>query len=155
MNIRRLWPKGEQGSQIVEFGLVLAPMLGLIFLLVDFSWVLFARATIQFAAREGVRYAITGQTSGSLGQDASIEDVVVNDGMGFITSSNVTISYFNPSNGLAPTNSNAGGNVVQISVTGVNVTPIAPFLHSNSPISMTATSSAVVEPSPNGIPPAR
>jgi len=153
--IRRLW-KREGGSQIVEFALVIIPMFGMMFLLVDLSWMLFARATLQVAVREGVRYAVTGQTSGNQGQDASITSVVVSDSMGFADASDVSIQYLTPVNGvMTPTQSNAGGNIVQISISGASVSPIAAFLHSSAPIVMSATSSDVVEASPNGIPPTR
>jgi Flp pilus assembly protein TadG len=155
MKIRRLW-KGERGSETIEMALVIVPLFGMMFLLVDLSWMLFARATLQFAVREGVRYAVTGQTKTGMGQDASIDSVVVGDAMGFATTADVSIQYLTNVNGvMTPTQSNAGGNVVQVSISGVNVSPIAPFLHSASPIAMTATSSDVVEPSPNGIPPTR
>jgi Flp pilus assembly protein TadG len=154
LKIRTLW-KREQGSEVIEFGLVLFPMFGLLFILVDLSWMLFARATLQFAAREAVRYAVTGQT-GAQGQDAAIESVVVADSMGFATTANVTIQYWANVNGvMTATQSNAGGNVVQVTVSGVNVSPIAPFLHAATPITMSATSSDVVEPSPNGVAPTR
>jgi Flp pilus assembly protein TadG len=152
----RKFLKKDHGSQVVEFSLVVIPLLGMIFLIVDLTWMLFARATMQFAVREGVRYAVTGQTITGQGQDASIESVVAADSFGFFTTANVSIQYLTSVNGvMTPTQSNAGGNVVQVTVSNVSVNPIAPFLHSSSPIVMNATSSDVVEPSPNGIPPAR
>jgi hypothetical protein len=69
--------------------------------------------------------------------------------------SKITITYLDPNANLAVTSSNAGGNVVQVSATGVNIFPMAPLFHSSSPLSMTAVSSDIVESSPGGIPPNR
>jgi len=149
----------ETGAELVEFSLVVIPLFGVLFLIIDLSWMLFARATLQFAVREGVRYAVTGQTMTGMGQDDSIRTVVQQDSMGILSGSSgaskIAIAYFDPNANLAATSSNAGGNVVQVSVSGVNVFPMAPLFHSGSPLSMSAVSSDVVESSPGGTPPAR
>src|SRR5277367_1912038 len=133
----------EKGSEIIEFGLVIVPLLAFVLLIVDIAWVLFAQSTLQFAASEGVRYAVTSQTMSGMGQDASIRTVVINDAFGFVTSatsSNIAINYYNPST-LAATNSNAGGNVVQIVISGVNVFPLGPIWRSQTAMVLTASSS--------------
>jgi Flp pilus assembly protein TadG len=149
----------ETGAELVEFSLVMIPLFGILFLVIDLAWMLFARATLQFAVREGVRYAVTGQTMTGMGQDDSIRTVVQQDSMGILAgpggAAKIGIAYFDPNANLAATSSNAGGNVVQVSVNGVNVFPMAPLFHSGSPLSMTAVSSDVVESSPGGIPPTR
>jgi Flp pilus assembly protein TadG len=151
--------KREAGAELVEFSLVMIPMFGILFLVIDLSWMLFARATLQYAVREGVRYAVTGQTMTGMGQDASIRSVVQQNSMGILAgsagASEIAIAYFDPNANLASTSSNAGGNVVQVSVTGVNIFPMAPLFHSSGPLSMTAVSADVVESSPGGIPPTR
>lgn len=151
--------KREAGAELVEFSLVMIPMFGILFLVIDLSWMLFARATLQYAVREGVRYAVTGQTMTGMGQDASVRSVVQQNSMGILAgsagASEITIAYFDPNANLASTSSNAGGNVVQVSVTGVNIFPMAPLFHSGGPLSMTAVSADVVESSPGGIPPTR
>lgn len=73
--------KPERDAELVEFSLVddphvQRPVPGPRFFL------LFARATLQYAVREGVRCAVTGHTMSGMGQDAN----------------------------LAPTSSKAGGN---------------------------------------------
>ena len=52
----------SRGAELIEFTLVLMPMLGFTFLLLDLGWVIYKRATLQFAVREGVRFAVTNQT---------------------------------------------------------------------------------------------
>ena len=147
----------RKGSEIVEFGLVALPLLAFVFLIIDVAWVLFAQSTLQFAAAEGVRYAVTSQTMSGMGQDASIKTVVIGDAFGFVTSataSTIAINYYNPSN-LVATASNAGGNVVEIVISGVSVYPLGPIWRSATAMVLTARSSDVMEASPGGIPPAR
>jgi Flp pilus assembly protein TadG len=149
--------KSEKGSEIIEFGLVIVPLLAFVLLIADIAWVLFAQSSLQYAASEGVRYAVTSQTMTGMGQDASIRTVVISHGFGFVTnatSSNIAINYYNPST-LAATNSNAGGNVVEIVIGGVNVYPLGPIWRSKAAMVLTARSSDVMEASPGGIPPAR
>ena len=155
MNARR---RKEAGSQLVEFSLVLLPLLAIIFLTIDCAWMIFAQASLQFGVREGVRYAVTGQTLGGMGQDASIRSIVQQNSFGFVNGSDgaakISISYYNPGT-LSATNSNAGGNIVEVAVSGVQVTPLAPLWRAASPINISARSTDVMESSPGGIPPAR
>jgi Flp pilus assembly protein TadG len=149
----------ESGTEIVEFSLVMIPLFGILFLVIDLSWMLFARATLQYAVREGVRYAVTGQTMTGMGQDASIRTVVQQSSLGLLSgatgAAEINVTYLDPNNNFAVTTSNAGGNVVQVSVSGAKIFPMAPLFRSGSPLSMSAVSSDVVEASPGGIPPAR
>jgi Flp pilus assembly protein TadG len=150
--------RGQKGSQILEFGFTILPLFGFIFLIVDISWAIFAQVTLQSAVRDGVRYAITGQTMSGMGQDNSIKTVVQNSAVGFLAGntglSQVVIKYYAPGT-LAETNSNAGGNIVEVSISGFKLTPLGPILHSAAPVALSAIASDVVEPSPAGIPPAR
>jgi Flp pilus assembly protein TadG len=148
----------QKGSQVLEFGFTVLPLFGFIFLIVDLSWAIFAQVTLQSAVRDGVRYAITGQTIGGKGQDDSIKSVVQNSAVGFLAGSTglaqVVIKYYLP-NSMAETTSNAAGNIVEISISGFKVTPLGPILHSAAPVALSAVASDVVEPSPAGIPPTR
>jgi Flp pilus assembly protein TadG len=51
----------EAGAAMVEMVFVLVPLLALIFLLVDTAWVIFARASLQEAVRQAVRFGVVGQ----------------------------------------------------------------------------------------------
>lgn len=152
----------ERGSTFVEFTLIILPLFAMLFLTIDLGWLLFAYASIQEGVREGVRFAITGQTlPGYTGQDASIRKIVQIYSFGFVkpTSSDtqVTIQYFTPAT-LTPVsgyNSNVGGNVVKISVSGISVNPFGPIWRSSTPIVLSASSSDVMEPSPITGAPAR
>jgi len=151
----RHWRTLEQGSQLVEAGLMLLPFLVLLFMTMDTAWALLVKATLQHAVREGVRYAVTGQTSGSNGQIASIEQVVLNQSLGLLTGSQaatLSVQFLDPGT-LAPTASNQGGNLVQVSVTDYQITPLAPLLRSATPVPVSVTSIDKLEGSPGGIAP--
>jgi Flp pilus assembly protein TadG len=145
----------RRGSQFVEAGLMLLPFLALAFMTMDAGWALFVKATLQHAVREGVRYGVTGQVSGNNGQIASIEAVAVSQAMGLLSGSQagtLSVQFLDPIS-LAPTSNNAGGNIVQVSVTNYLITPLAPLLRSGAGIPVNVTAADVIEGSPGGIPP--
>jgi Flp pilus assembly protein TadG len=148
----------QRGSELIEFGLTVIPLFGFIFLVIDLSWALFAQVTLQNAVRAGVRYAITGQTESGKGQDASIKDVVQSSAMGFLAGSaglsDIVITYYDPVT-LATTNSNAGGNIVNVSISGFTLSPFGPILRSTAPIAISATASDRMESLGPGGAPAR
>ena len=91
--------QSESGVVLVEFSLALLPLLALLLLCVDVAWSIFARATLQNAAREGARFAVTGQIlAGNSCLGSSIQQVVAQNSFGFVppkkASSYVTVSYF-------------------------------------------------------------
>ncbi len=148
----------QRGSQVVEVGLCLLPFLAILFLLIDLCLVIFLKATFQHAVREGVRYAMTGRTMDGLGHDASIKRVVQQYAIGFLGgdegADKIKIRYFVPGT-LAETSSNAGGNIVEISIEGFSWRPIVPLFKSGDPVTISARSTGIMEPSPGGIPPPR
>jgi len=151
----------QRGNAMLEGALALPPLLMLLFATIDFSIAILVKNTVQSAVREGVRYAVTGQTVGGLGQDASIRTVVENNSLGFLNSSNgdslISITYYNPTT-LAVVNgigSNAPGNIVQVQVTGLSWAWMVPYARSSTPLQISATSMDIVEPNATGIPPGR
>lgn len=149
----------RRGSAMVEFSLVLVPLLALFFGLIDFSLAIFLKSTFQHAVREGVRYAVTGRTQPGFGQDASIRSVVQQNAMGFLDGSNgaskIHIRYYVPGT-LNETQSNAGGNIVEVSIEEYTWNWIAPLLRSATPpLTLLARSSDRVENSAGGVPPPR
>ena len=150
----------EEGSEVVEFGLVIIPMLALVFLIMNVAWMIFAKASLQEGVREGVRYGVTGQIiNGQAGVSSSIRQVVLQYSGGFISSSRaqtaISVQYLSPQTltPLSGPGSCAGGNVLQVSVNGIPVSPLAALLISPAPLVMSAISSDIIESSPNGIPP--
>jgi len=57
---RRL--NNSPGQALVEFALIISVLLAMIFLIIESARILWAWNTVQNAAREGARYAITGQS---------------------------------------------------------------------------------------------
>ncbi len=65
-------PKATNGQALVEFALMITVVLMLIFLIIEASRILWAWTTVQNAAREGARYAITGQF---MGPECAVQDL--------------------------------------------------------------------------------
>jgi Flp pilus assembly protein TadG len=154
MEVRR-----RRGAALIELPLVLIPLIALWVAIVDFGFGVFLRCTFQHAVREGVRYAVTSRTQAGMGHDASIKAAVQRNAMGFLNgeqgASKIHIRYYTPGT-LAETQSNAGGNIVEVSVEGYTWAWIAPVLRScMAPLAVWARSSDRMEASPAGVPPAR
>ena len=146
---------GERGSQLVEAGLVLLPFFALVYLAVDGAWAVFAKATLQHAVREGARYAITGQTSGGSGQVESIKAVVIDRALGLLSgdqAGTLFVRFLDPVT-LADTASNAGGNLVEVSVENYALRPVVPLFHSADPVYVTVRAADRLEANPGGVPP--
>jgi Flp pilus assembly protein TadG len=155
MKAMRVESRRERGSYFVEAAIAFPFLLGVVFLMVDIGWTLFVKATLQHAVREGVRYAVTGQVKGGLGQTASIQDIVQQNAAGLLAShpDTIHVRFFRPDTQQASA-SNAGGNVVIVSVDGYLISPLLPFMHEGGPISVTVRSGDKLEASgPAGPPP--
>jgi len=149
----------RRGAALIELPLVLIPLVALWVAIIDFSFSIFIKGTFQHAVREGVRYAVTSRTEPGLGQDASIKGVVQRNAMGFLNgaegAARIHIRYYVPGT-LTETQSNAGGNIVEVSVEGYTWNWIAPVLRQDmAPLTILARSSDRMEASPAGGAPAR
>ena len=151
--------RGRRGATVVEMSLVVIALFGLLFLLMDLSWAVFAKATIQHAVREGCRYAVTSQTESGLGHLDSIRAVVVRNAMGFLASSadqaKINIRFYDPNTlaELSGVGSNSGGNLVIVSVENFELRPLIPLARSGDPVRFTVRAGDKMEASPLGIPP--
>ncbi len=150
----------DEGSEMVEFSLVIVPMLAFVFLIMNVGWMIFAKATLQEAVREGVRYGVTGQVmGGQAGVSSSVRQVVLQYSGSFIPAgsaqTDISVQYLSPQTlqPLSGLGACAGGNVLQVKVSGISVSPLAALLISPAPLVMSAVSSDVMESDPNGIPP--
>jgi len=153
------------GSVMVEFALTLLPLMALIFGFADFSLLLFRWSTLENAVREGCRYAITFQTSGGNGQDASIEAVVQKYAMGVVTTGDtpqhIYVDYYSPGNLTTSitTGGNIPGNVVQVSVKNLSWSWLAPLsgsfgtggLYASTPLNLNVYSSDILGGYPAGV----
>jgi Flp pilus assembly protein TadG len=141
----------DDGSEVVEFGLVLLPLLAVVFFIFDVCWLVFAQGTLQYAAQEGVRSAVIGNSA------ASVKSVVQQNAMGFLGKSpdglsKIEVTYYAPSNlakSITGPASMVGGNVVQVKISGVQVSLLGPLWGVGAPsLQMSASSSDVMESIP-------
>jgi Flp pilus assembly protein TadG len=122
----------RKGAEVLEAALIIVPLFGILFLILDISMVIFVRSTFQHAVREGVRYAITGANDTGPCQDDSIKAVVKKNALGFLNSatSKIHVHFQNAVSGAVSDNSY--GNIVQVSVEGYQFLPLAPYQRVNS-----------------------
>jgi Flp pilus assembly protein TadG len=139
---------GERGSQVLEATLVFVPILLMTYLMVDLSMVIFLRTTMQEAAREGARYAITGQNTTGPCQDDSIKAVVKSHAVGFLGSvagaATMHVQFINPVTGGQ--GANAPGQIVNVKIENYKYNAMAPFQRLNYPLYVSAMASDVIEP---------
>lgn len=157
--------KRSGGNAMLETALMLVPLLAMLFGIFDYAVVVFLKNTMQFAVREGVRYAITSQTISGYGHDASIKQIVMNNSMGFANMLSptgngpgmVSITYYNPVNMAVVTGSgsNVGGNIVVVAANGLRWRWMAPVLHNATPVTFSVSSAGIMEATPIGGAPAR
>lgn len=140
------WVDEEEGAEIVEFSLIILPLFGICFLLLAVGWVIFAKASLQYAVREGVRFAVTNQST------ADIQQLVQKDSFGFLAGADglekISVQYYTPTN-LQTTTSHQGGNLVEVSVSGVVVDPFGLQAFGLTTLNLSADSSDVMESSPS------
>lgn len=144
--------RSERGGETLETALIVLPLLGLTFLLVDISMAIFLRGTFQQAVREGVRYGITGANDVGPCQDDSVKAVVKKYSLGFLNgtaASTMHVHFMSPvTGGLTD---NQPGNIIEVTVEGYKFVPWAPYGHSGTTY-MWARAFDVMEPYP-GVPP--
>lgn len=162
----------QRGSEMLEFTLVILPALMFLFLLLDVAWAVYSRATLQYAVAQGVRYAVTSQTIGALGQKDSIRTVVQQSAFGRLGANssapawaNIQVHFYLP-DGTDVSNT-VGGNgqhngvypLVQVSVENLSQRTFLPTIRmpglgTLSPIVMAARGWDRMEASPPTGPPA-
>ncbi len=144
----------QSGSALVESALVLLPLLALVFAFFDYGLMIFLRSTFQHAVREGVRYAVTYQTLGGMGHDASIREVVMRNSMGFLRGreSAIQIRYFDPVT-FTEVPDNIPGNIVEVSVEGYQFRWVAPLWRTAGAVALDARAADRMEGLPTGASP--
>lgn len=144
----------RRGSATVETALILLPLMALVFAFVDHGLVVFLQSTFQHAVREGVRYAVTYQTSGGLGHDASIRQVVAQQSMGFLRGKEdaIKIRYFDPST-FQEVPDNVPGNIIEVSVEGYEHQWLAALWRAPGTIRISARAADRMEGLPTGAAP--
>jgi Flp pilus assembly protein TadG len=179
---RRIKPsrrRGESGASLVEAALIILPFLALFMALFDFGMMIFLKNTMQFAVRQGCRYAITSQVMTGQGQLASIQSQVNTYSFGFLNylapgppktacsgTGCVTVSFYYQDLSTTPSTltlvtgagSNAQGNVVVVTAAGLAYTymmPLSPTWWAGrtvTPLNISVSSADIMEAQPNGAP---
>jgi Flp pilus assembly protein TadG len=158
------WVRGQQakrarrGAAMIELSFALVPFLALSLAIIDFSIPIFVRTTLTHAVREGSRYGITYQTRSGKTHSQSIQDVVMEQSMGFLSGTpgrdKVKVRFYSPTTFAEQTgpDRNIGGNVVEVSVEGFTWQYMVPLWRSSAPLNIHATSSDRLEMLPRSAP---
>lgn len=155
----------------MEFTLILLPMLAMILVLMDTAWAIFAKSSLQYAVRIGVRTGIT-ITAAQVAQGSSLTEVVKatvqQNSKGLLAGSDglklIKVNYFKPpaadstdpaTDVSGQNNGNAPGNVMQVSVQNFSLVPLMPRLFSwkaapdKNPLLLSVYAADLIEPSRN------
>lgn len=107
--------RGQRGSEMLEFTLALLPQMMFLFLILDVAWAVYSRATLQYAVAQGLRFAVTSQTMGAMGQKDSIRTKVQQSAFGRLGTntsspgwSSIQVHFYLPDG--TDVSSTAGGN---------------------------------------------
>ena len=134
--------KGRKGAESLEFTLVFLPMLAMILVLIDISWAVFAKSTLEYAVRTGVRSGITITGTQATAAGGCLTDMVKNtvkaNSLGLLSdTSKIRVNYYLPSGtSTAPTDvsTSADGNkplnIMQVSIQGFALRALAPRIWS-------------------------
>jgi hypothetical protein len=163
----------QKGAELLEFTLIVLPLLALVTVLADTAWAIFAESTLQRAVRIGVRSGVTLTASspeivaaGDL--TTAVKNVVQVNSFGLLQGATglakVKVNYCLPpaetSNAActdvsAQANGDAGGNIMKVSVQNFSLVPLMPRIFGgsngidNSPLTITVNSADIIEPSRN------
>src|ERR1019366_4066281 len=101
--------KSRRGAEMIEFTLALLPLLIMTFVLLDVAWAVFAKSTLAYAVRAGLRVGITttGTQASTGGPGGTASDVstmvkttVQNNAVGLLAGATglakIKVHYFSP-----------------------------------------------------------
>jgi Flp pilus assembly protein TadG len=151
-----------KGQSTVEYAMVAALFFLLIFAIMDYGWLMFARINVQQAVDDGGRYASTGQETASGERIASIIQQIQSEiAIPGVNAANVSIcstppgsvtqSCYNPANPSGTIGAAGGpGYTVTISLTSSLplMTPGLALLFPGNTFGFTASTTFVNEPFP-------
>ena len=157
----------SHGNVILESVFTLLPTFAFIFAFTDFGLMMFRWSTLQNSLREATRYAVTFQTQGGQGQDASIQSVVQQYALGFVKTTDspqhIFVNYYAPTalNTAFVSGGNVPGNLVDVSIQNLSFSWLAPlsgsygagiaFFRSTTPITFNLHSADILGGYPVGV----
>lgn len=130
---------------MLEFTLAFLPMLILVFFVLDISWSIFTKSTLEYAVRSGVRYGITitGTQATAAASDLTtmVKKRVQSNANGLLAGTTgyakIFVNYLQPpaiGSTAAATDvstqayGNSPGNIMQVSIQGFKLMPLVPRL---------------------------
>jgi len=146
----------QKGQELIEFTLMVFVVLGFIYMIIDVAWMVFTRATLQYAVREASRYAVANGSDNVANpqnvntETANIQSVVQTNSMGFVSATTplctnpvtttpcVNINWYQPTALNTPLTSasgsayNASPNVVEVDVVSFPQKPLLGIFIENS-----------------------
>jgi hypothetical protein len=142
-----------RGSESIEAAFTTVLLFGLIFLILDLSMLLFIKATLQQAVREGVRVGMTARLVGSTTYlNDSIAQTVQARAQGFLQgpqgACRIQIQYFDPTTGAA--SQGTQGDLLVVSVNNYNYTLLGAIMKDFHPLAVSVSSSDILERCPLG-----
>lgn len=168
----RLRKDRRKGAEMLEFTFVFLPMLCMILVFLDIAWAIFAKSTLNYAVRAGLRYGITitGTQATAANSDlaAMTKARVQQNAVGLLAGSSglskIKIHFYSPpatGTNAAPTQVDASSdankplNIMQVSVEGFSLSPLAPRIFGwrdrsapdKAASAIAATSYDMIEPS--------
>ncbi len=157
----------ERGSEILEFALVLIPFLAMVTVLMDISWDVFVKSTLQRAVRVGVDQGVM-MLGSQMAQGACLTDavkgIVQQNSLGMLNGNSglalIKVNYFQPpdpgsasaaTDVSAQSTANTPGNIMQVSVQNYSLAMLIPRVVDaksavdNSPLNMSVYAAGVIQ----------
>jgi Flp pilus assembly protein TadG len=157
------------GAETLEFTFVLLPLLATVFVLLNVSWAIFSKSTLQRAVRVGVRHGVTITSAEATGGQCltdMVKATVQANSLGLLAGTaglaRIKVNYIQPpapnSNAAAvdvstQVSGNTPGNIMQVSVQNYSLLPLVPLIFSwnqpatKSPLNISVYSADRIEPS--------
>lgn len=143
----------QRGHQAIEFGLALIPLMTVLALILDVSWTIFAKSTLQNAVRNGCRLGVTNLlTEGENYMVPAIKHRVQYMAMGLLGADDsdpraalINVEYKESPDPACTTDCqlrpaagviNQGGNFIMVSVENYQVAALLPIFFYNNPNAM-------------------
>jgi Flp pilus assembly protein TadG len=159
----------QKGQAAIETVLVIVPLFMVLLGILDFSVAIFVMDTMEYAARQGVRFAVLQQAGSTGHQDDAIRMAVRNNSLGFLSNttavpdSQLTINYYSLDSASdtwvssTGAGSNAGGNLVKVGVSGFSWAWMIPSWRPgvNGKLSISAAAADIMQTCPGFVCPAR
>ena len=169
MDITSKKRRRQKGQAAIETVLVIIPLFMVLLGILDFSVAIFVMDTMEYAARQGVRFAVLQQAGGTGHQDDAIRMAVRNNSLGFLSNtstvpdSQLTINYYsldpvsNTWVSATGADSNSGGNLIKVGVSGFSWAWMIPNWRPgvNGKLSISAAAADIMQGCPGGVCPGR